>query len=327
MLKQMQLLVADDLQKVDNKIRNDLCSNIALINQIGEYLIKAGGKRIRPLLTLICGRLMIHNNYHPDDEALLHNMAVMIEYIHTATLLHDDVVDESNMRRGIKTANAVYGNAASVLVGDFIYTRAFQLMTKSNKIEILNIMANATNLIAEGEVLQLLNISNINITEQDYLDIIKCKTAILFAVAAQVATVICNAPITIQTALYNYANNLGYAFQIIDDILDYMGEEAIIGKNIGDDLLEGKVTLPLIYLLSNSSQDIKQKLHMAIKEPTTADVNDIIKIIKNSNAINYCRDMADKYVNQALAQLTIFPESEYKTSLINLTQISIHRQQ
>jgi octaprenyl-diphosphate synthase len=319
-MNKIQQLMHDDMQKLDTVIRNDLSSNVVLINQIGEYIVSAGGKRIRPLLTLLCGRIA-----GIKDNDLIHQIAAMIEYIHTATLLHDDVVDESGLRRGRKTSNAVFGNAASVLVGDFIYTRAFQMMVKSDSIRVLDVMAKSTNQISEGEVLQLLNIGRSDLTEKEYFEVIKYKTAILFEASARVAAIIANTSSKEEEALANYAINIGTAFQIVDDILDYTGDSNSMGKNVGDDLLEGKVTLPLIYLLKNGSALEQQKIKDAIDKPNTAEVDFIISAIKNSGAIKYCSNLAQHYVDSAISELTIFPDSEYKDAMIELSHSAVER--
>ncbi len=319
-MNKIQQLMHDDMQKLDTVIRNDLSSNVVLINQIGEYIVSAGGKRIRPLLTLLCGRIA-----GIKDNALIHQMAAMIEYIHTATLLHDDVVDESGLRRGRKTSNAVFGNAASVLVGDFIYTRAFQMMIKSNSLRVLDVMAKSTNQISEGEVLQLLNIGRSDLTEKEYFEVIKYKTAILFEASARVAAIIANTSNEQEEALANYAINIGTAFQIVDDILDYTGDSNSMGKNVGDDLLEGKVTLPLIYLLKNGSLLEQQKIKDAIDKADTAKVDFIISAIKNSGAIKYCSNLAHHYVESAISELKIFPNSKYKDAMIELSHSAVKR--
>ncbi len=249
----------------------------------------------------------------------------MIEYIHTATLLHDDVVDESGLRRGRKTANAVFGNAASVLVGDFIYTRAFQMMIKSNSIELLAIMANCTNKISEGEVAQLLNIGKSNLTEEEYFIVIESKTAALFEAAARVAAVVTKSDNKIADALATYAVNLGTAFQIVDDILDYTGSSDDMGKNVGDDLHEGKVTLPLLYLLHNGNNEEKLLIRNAIENPNNADIQAVSDAIKRSAATTYCMNQASNFIMQAIASLDIFPESEYKSAMISLANLAIER--
>ena len=308
------------MQELDRVIRSDLTSNIALINQISEYIIAAGGKRIRPLLTLLCGRIAGVN-----DGDLLYKMAAMIEYIHTATLLHDDVVDESGMRRGRETSNAVFGNAASVLVGDFIYTRAFQMMVQGNSVELLSVMANCTNKISEGEVLQLLNIGKSDLAETEYFAVIESKTAALFEAAARVAAIVAGSDVDVANALASYARNLGTAFQVTDDILDYVGDSATIGKNIGDDLLEGKVTLPLIYILQHGSEAQQRLLTNAIATPKSADLSVILDMIVNSGAIEYVTGAAQKFVGASIAALKVFPESQYKDAMIELAHMAVER--
>lgn len=319
-MQKIQELMHSDMQKLDQVIREDLNSHVFLINQISEYIISGGGKRIRPLLTLLCGRIAGYT-----DGDILHKMAAMIEYIHTATLLHDDVVDESGLRRGRQTSNAVFGNAASILVGDFIYTRAFQMMVKSDSMRLLDVMAKSTNQISEGEVLQLLNIGKSDLTEEEYFQVIKFKTAILFEAAAKVAAIVAGASTNIEELLANYAVSLGTAFQIVDDILDYVGNKESMGKNVGDDLLEGKVTLPLIYLLKNGTDQEKHAITHAIDNPKDADIEFIVKAVTNSQAIKYCSDLAFTYVDHAISQLEIFPESNYKEAMIELVKLSVNR--
>ena len=250
-------------------------------------------------------------------------MAAMIEYIHTATLLHDDVVDESSMRRGKKTANAVFGNAASILVGDFIYTRAFQMMVKSQSVRLLEVMANSTNKISEGEVLQLLNIGKSNLTEEEYFQVIQYKTAVLFEAGARAASIVANASSSIEMLLSNYAINLGTAFQIVDDILDYTGNTNDMGKNALDDLVAGKVTLPIIYLLRYSKN--KSKIIEALEKPDNANIKFIIHAIHNSEAIPYCTKLANHYTKQAIKQLEEFPDSIYKSALTKVAHMATNR--
>lgn len=319
-MKNLQEIMYNDMQELDKVIRQDLNSDIYLINQISEYIIAAGGKRIRPLLTILCGRICGYS-----DGNTLYKMAAMIEYIHTATLLHDDVVDESGLRRGHKTANAVFGNAASVLVGDFIYTRAFQMMLHADSLKLMQIMANCTNKVSEGEVLQLLNISRSDLTEKEYFAVIESKTAALFEAGARVAAIISDSSKDMEEAVANYAINLGTAFQIVDDILDYVGDSNIMGKNIGDDLQEGKVTLPLLYLLEKANENDKIFLKNAIENPDITNVSHVINLVKNSNSLNYCREMAKHYVNIAISNLDIFPDSEYKNAMIELVSTSLIR--
>ncbi|MCC2625036.1 MAG: octaprenyl diphosphate synthase [Burkholderiales bacterium] len=321
----------EDLIKLDEVIRQDLNSNIPLIRQISEYIIAGGGKRIRPLICLLCGRIAglvdgaaaVQTDQTHASGNLLHKMAAMVEYIHTATLLHDDVVDESNLRRGRKTANAVFGNAASVLVGDFIYTRAFQMMVEADSLRLLKVMADSTNKISEGEVLQLLNIGRLDLTEAEYFEVIKHKTATLFEASARVAAIVANSSEDVENCLSNYAINLGNAFQVVDDILDYSGNTEVMGKNIGDDLRDGKITLPLIYLLEQN-QNIEQ-IKDAIEKPNKTNVKNLIKLINNSDAISYCKKIAEYFVLKAKEALNSFPDSEYKIAMLELAQVSISR--
>lgn len=312
-------LIKHEMATLDTVIRNDLGSQVPLINTVGEYIISAGGKRIRPLLTILCGKLL------GNDSTILYKMAAMVEYIHTATLLHDDIVDESGLRRGRPTSNAVFGNAASVLVGDFIYTRAFQMMVQSNSLRVLQIMADSTNIISEGEVLQLLNIGRSDLTEVEYFKVIESKTAKLFEASARVAAIVSDASETQENALANYAIYLGTAFQIVDDILDYNSSAEVMGKNVGDDLLEGKVTLPLIYVLANGTSEEIALVKDAIDNPKNADIAQIVAIVNNGAALNYCKDMACSYVTKAKNELNLFAKSEYRDALIYIAALSIER--
>lgn len=318
-MEQFNQLIKDELQILDTIIRKDLASQVPLVNQVAEYIIAAGGKRIRPLLTIIIGKML------GNDSELLYKMAAMIEYIHTATLLHDDVVDESGLRRGRPTSNAVFGNAASVLVGDFIYTRAFQMMVSGNSLRILKIMADSTNIISEGEVLQLLNIGRSDLTETEYFQVIESKTAKLFEASARVSTIISNGSEELEESLAKYAICLGTAFQIVDDILDYNSSAAEMGKNVGDDLLEGKVTLPLIYLLTNAHEENKKLIAKAIEDPKNADIAEIVSLVKNSDALPYCQRAASRYVVEAQACLKNLPDNQYKSVLLKLLDSSIER--
>lgn len=312
-------IIKDEMVSLDRVIRQDLDSRIPLINTVGEYIISAGGKRIRPLLTILYGKLLGNTN------EVLYKMAAMVEYIHTATLLHDDVVDESGLRRGRATANAVFGNAASVLVGDFIYTRAFQMMVQSNSLRVLQIMADSTNIISEGEVLQLLNIGRSDLTENEYFQVIESKTAKLFEASARVASIVSNSTETQENALANYAVYLGTAFQIVDDILDYNSDAETMGKNVGDDLLEGKVTLPLIYLLTNGNENTKLSIVNAIDNPKDADINHVVNLVKNSSSLDYCKKMAENYVKKAINELNIFDNNQYKEILTFIANESLKR--
>lgn len=320
-MEKINQLMHHDITILNQVIRDDLKSDVVLVNQISEYIINAGGKRLRPLLTLLCGRLAGFT-----EGNLLHKMAAMIEYIHTATLLHDDVVDESGLRRGYKTSNAVFGNAASILVGDFIYTRAFQMMVASDSMRLLKIMADSTNQISEGEVLQLLNIGRSDLTEEEYFAVIRSKTAVLFEAAARIAAIVAKTDTKIEEHLANYAIYLGTAFQIVDDILDYTGNSDSMGKNVGDDLVEGKVTLPIIYLLKYSLTSEQNIIKQAIANPEQADIANIVQLMQKSNALNYCKNIALAKANQAIAELKIFAEDNpYKEAMVELANLAVNR--
>lgn len=320
-MKQINQLIQADLVILNDIIQQDLKSNIALINQISTYIIDGGGKRIRPIITILCGKV----TGVPCDNTL-HKMSAIIEYIHTATLLHDDVVDNSELRRGRKTTNAMFGNAPSVLVGDFIYSRAFQMMTQVNSMPILQILADATNLIAEGEVMQLLNIGNVNITEAEYYEVIKAKTAILFEAGAKIAAILTNSSLQTRQRLTNYAINVGTAFQIIDDMLDYTAQVNELGKNVGDDLREGKITLPLIYLIKHANHSDKKLIQECLTKLNDPQaIATIINLVKNSEAISYCKDQAIKFTELAIENIASFDESIYKEAMIKLANLAITR--
>jgi len=312
-------LIKQEMTVLDQVIRQDLGSQVPLVNTVGEYIIAGGGKRIRPLLTILCGKVLGNHS------ELLYKMAAMVEYIHTATLLHDDVVDESGLRRGRATSNAIFGNAASVLVGDFIYTRAFQMMVQSNSLRVLKIMADSTNIISEGEVLQLLNIGRSDLSEAEYFKVIESKTAKLFEAGARTAAIISAADAEQEEHLANYAIYLGTAFQIVDDILDYNSTAEAMGKNVGDDLLEGKVTLPLIYLLAHGSQNAKELIVAAIDDPKHADVAQVVELVKTSSALEYCSQLAREYVAKAQNELEHFNHSEYREALSVIANLSVER--
>ncbi len=323
-MKKIFDLMSEDIEKLNQVIRDDLSSQIVLINQISEYIISAGGKRIRPLLTLLCGRLCGYVD--SDGDLLLHKMAAMIEYIHTATLLHDDVVDESGLRRGRQTANAVFGNAASILVGDFIYTRSFQMMVESNSLRLLKVMADTTNIISEGEVLQLLNIGRNDLTESEYFSVIENKTAKLFEASARVAAIVSNTSFEMEEHLAKYAIYLGTAFQITDDILDYSGSVDDMGKNVGDDLLEGKVTLPLIYLLQHGNDEEQFIIREAINNPNNVDLLRVLEVIRNSEALNYCANISNSYAKRAQNELRAFGDDNiYRQAMMELANYAVNR--
>ncbi|OWY37734.1 octaprenyl diphosphate synthase [Xenophilus sp. AP218F] len=312
-------LIADDMQTVDRVIRARLHSDVVLIRQVAEYIISAGGKRLRPILALLSGRALGYRGEH------LFELAAMIECIHTATLLHDDVVDESDLRRGRQTANAMFGNAASVLVGDFLYTRAFQMMVTTNNMAILQVMAEATNIIAEGEVLQLLNIGNTDVSEDDYLRVIQYKTAKLFEASARVGALIADAAPQQVQAMADYGMYLGTAFQIIDDVLDYSGDAETIGKSLGDDLAEGKPTLPLIYTMRQGSPEAAAVVRDALENANRDRFHDVLSAVQSCGALEYAKKEAIKVAEQAIAALAAIPESPERQALVELARLSVDR--
>ncbi len=318
-LPYFQKHLSEDLAKVNEVINRAVQSDVALISQIGTYIISAGGKRLRPIMTILAGRSVGYDNEK------LYSLAAMVEFIHTSTLLHDDVVDESDLRRGRKTANNLFGNAAAVLVGDFLYTRAFQLMVGSGSMRILEVMADATNIIAEGEVMQLMNIGNTDITEEEYIQVIQYKTAKLFEAAAQVGSILGNAPPECEQALKDYGMYVGTAFQIIDDVLDYSGETEEIGKNVGDDLAEGKPTLPLIYLMRQGSEQVANDVHLALENADRSYFAKIHEYVVRSDALAYSIGAARKAVDCAITALDALPDSEAKEAMIRLAQESLVR--
>ncbi|GIU11802.1 MULTISPECIES: octaprenyl diphosphate synthase [unclassified Shewanella] len=319
-LNAIRQLTDSDMQAVNQLIYKQLESDVALINQLGFYIINGGGKRLRPLLSILAARAI---DYKGDSHLKL---AAIIEFIHTASLLHDDVVDESTLRRGRKTANALFGNSASVLVGDFLYTRSFQMMTELKCLDVLEILADATNVLAEGEVLQLMNCNDPDTTEDSYMRVIYCKTAKLFEAATRLAGLLADSPIEVQTALADYGKFLGTAFQLTDDLLDYTAETEELGKNIGDDLAEGKPTLPLIFAMANGNDTEKALIREAIeKGDGTEHIDVILAALKNCGALEYTEQRAIEESEKAIAALSIIPDSDYKTALISLAKIATQR--
>ena len=316
---EIQALMKNELDQMNKILVNRLDSNVDLINQMSHYIISSGGKRIRPLLLLLCAKATDYDgDYH-------YSMAVVIELIHTATLLHDDVVDQSTTRRGQETANELWGNAPSVLVGDFLYSRAFEIMVEPNSMEIMKILSKATNQISEGEVLQLLNIKNANVTQKEYYRVIERKTACLFKAACQIAGILSNSNQKVIKAMGKFGMHLGNAFQIIDDTLDYESDSNIIGKEVGDDLSEGKVTLPMIYALEKTTKSDKKILKDAIQNADASNINQVVEILMNVNAFQYSRDIAKNESNMALESIDILPSSKYKTALKLLCKLSLER--
>ena len=316
---EIHALMKSDLVMMDEILVNRLDSNVDLISQMSQYIINSGGKRIRPLLLLLCARA---TNYKGDYH---YSMAVVIELIHTATLLHDDVVDGSSTRRGQETANELWGNAPSVLVGDFLYSRAFEIMVEPNSMQIMKILSKATNQISEGEVLQLLNIKNANVSQSEYFEVIERKTACLFKAACQIAGILSESDKDIINALGSFGMHLGNAFQIIDDTLDYESNSSVIGKEVGDDLSEGKVTLPMIYALENTKGSEKETLSNAITNADSSNIDNIVNILLSVNAFEYSRKLAKNESNLALKSLEIIPNSEYRSALKLLCELSLDR--
>ena len=308
-----------DMELVNQTIRNSLNSHVVLIRQISEYIINSGGKRLRPILVVLMAQAF---GYKGKNHIQL---AAIIEFIHTATLLHDDVVDESDMRRGNKTANEVWGNSASVLVGDFLYSRAFQMMVTIENLQVMNILANATNTISEGEVLQLLNIGNLEITEEQYYQVIKNKTAQLFEAGCELSALISDADKETIIKMSAFGEYLGMAFQIADDMLDYAINNDELDKNIGDDLAEGKLTLPLIYLLENGNQGDKKVIAEAIKSQSTKHLKTIQKRINETPALKYTQEKANEFANLAKQQLHDLPQSDAKNALLFLCDFACNR--
>ena len=315
----IQSLMKSDMEKTDNILINRLNSNVDLISQMSHYIIASGGKRIRPLLLLLCARA---TNYGGTDH---HAMAVVIELIHTATLLHDDVVDESTTRRNQDTANELWGNAASVLVGDFLYSRAFEILVEPNSMSIMRILSKATNQIAEGEVLQLLNIRNANVSQTKYFNVIEQKTARLFEAACKIGALLSDSSEKTINSLGDFGLHLGIAFQIIDDALDYESNSIAMGKEVGDDLSEGKITLPMIYALEKTSGSENKILRDAIKTADASNIDKIINILCSVNAFEFTRKIAENESQKALKSLKNIPDSEYRSALKLLCELSLNR--
>ncbi len=311
--------IAADMEAVNLIIRRQLHSDVPLVNQIADYIISAGGKRIRPMLVLLIA------NAHDYRGTSHHVLAALIEFIHTATLLHDDVVDESSLRRGRETANALFGNAASVLVGDFVYTRAFQMIVSVGDLRIMQILADATNVIAEGEVLQLLNMHDPEVTEDRYLQVIRSKTAKLFEAATQIGALIAGAGDVAVEAAAEYGRSLGTAFQLIDDVLDYSGNAEDIGKNVGDDLREGKPTLPLIYLMQHGTVKQRELVRACIEHGDETHFAAILEAVTTSGALDYTKQAAERAAHFAIEAIKGLPNSQSKNSLVNLCRFAVGR--
>lgn len=313
------VLLAEEMQAVDELIQRRLASDVTLVNSIGHYIIGAGGKRIRPMLVLLFARALGHRGTQA------HELAAVVEFIHTATLLHDDVVDESAMRRGRDTANARFGNPASVLVGDFLYSRAFQMMVSLGRLDILEILADATNVIAEGEVLQLMNMHDPDTSVEDYLRVIRFKTAKLFEASARLGAALAGADRSLQQSCASYGRALGTAFQLIDDWLDYAGAAEVMGKNIGDDLREGKPTLPMLLAMERCSAEQRAILRAAIETGAIERLNDVVAIVRSTGALEATLAVARAEVERAQASAAALPASAYKQGLLDLSAASLGR--
>lgn len=319
-LNEINSLSAPDMQAVNQLIQQQVTSDVVLINQLGFYIVNSGGKRLRPLLTVLAARALdIQTTEH-------HALAAIIEFIHTATLLHDDVVDESTMRRGRETANAVFGNQASVLVGDFLYSRAFQMMVSLKRMPVMEVLSDATNRIAQGEVMQLMNVNDADTTEASYFEVIYSKTARLFEAATQLAAVLTEQNEKVEKAMQDYGKHLGTAFQLIDDVLDYTALEDDMGKKAGDDLAEGKPTLPLLHAMWNADQKNAALIKSAIENADGMPHFDtILALMEQHGSIEYTRSKAVEESNKAKQALDIIPHSRYKEALIGLAELSVNR--
>ncbi|MEQ9901888.1 octaprenyl diphosphate synthase [Pectobacterium punjabense] len=319
-LEQITTLTAQDMAAVNKVILEQLNSDVVLINQLGHYIISGGGKRIRPMIAVLAARALAYDG----DKHV--TVAALIEFIHTATLLHDDVVDESDMRRGKATANAAFGNAASVLVGDFIYTRAFQMMTSLESLRVLALMSEAVNVIAEGEVLQLMNCNDPDITEESYMRVIYSKTARLFEAAAQSSSILAGATSEQEKALQDYGRYLGTAFQLIDDLLDYSADGKTLGKNTGDDLNEGKPTLPLLHAMRNGNAEQSSLIRTAIEEGNGRHLLEpVLAAMQQCGSLDYTRQRAEEEADKAISALQLLPDTPYRVALEGLAHLAVQR--
>jgi octaprenyl-diphosphate synthase len=318
-IEAIRKFIASDMDAVDRVIRARLHSDVALIRQVAEYIIGSGGKRLRPaILILSAGAFGYRGTHH-------HDLAAVIEFIHTATLLHDDVVDESALRRGRATANSLFGNAASVLVGDFVYSRSFQIMVSMDNMRVLKVLADATNIIAEGEVLQLMNCNNPDIDERRYLQVIRYKTAKLFEAATRLGAILGGASQEDEDAVGSYGTHLGTAFQLIDDVLDYSGDQTTTGKNVGDDLAEGKATLPLIYAMEHGTAEQAALIRGAIEQGGLADLSAVLAAIEQTGAIEYARRQAEAESRTAGEALARLPDTPYRDYMLQLADFAVTR--
>ncbi|MEW6132865.1 MAG: octaprenyl diphosphate synthase [Pseudomonadota bacterium] len=315
----LQTFLADDMKAVDAVIRERLHSEVVLVRQVSEYIINSGGKRLRPVLVILSSGCFGY------EGRAQHELAAVVEFIHTATLLHDDVVDESDLRRGKETANALFGNAASVLVGDFLYSRAFQMMVSVGDMRVMQILADATNVIAEGEVLQLLNCHDADIDEENYLRVIRYKTAKLFEAAARLGAVIGGGTPAQEEAMAQYGMHLGTAFQLVDDVLDYSGNSNETGKNVGDDLAEGKPTLPLLYAMKNGTPEQAAAIREAIEFAGLSRLETVLEAIRETGALQYTTEQARREIAIAKAALDALPDTQHKSALIQLADFAVDR--
>ena len=315
----IQSCIADDIQAVNAVIQQSLHSEVALVNQVANYIINSGGKRLRPILVLLSAGLF------GEIKPAHHELAAVVEFIHTATLLHDDVVDESSKRRGQSTANALFGNAASVLVGDFVYSRAFQMMVSVQNMRVMEVLSDATNIIAEGEVLQLLNVHNADISDEDYLQVIHYKTAKLFEAATRLGAIVSNGNVEQELALSQYGMHVGTAFQLIDDVLDLSGNSAEIGKNLGDDLGEGKPTLPLLYAMRNGNSNETAVIKHAIEQGGLEDLSTVLSAVERTGSLQHVREIAAREAELACAAIADFTDSPYKQAMIALAKFAATR--
>ena len=324
-------VVADDFNAVNQRIIEQLHSDVGLVENIGHYLIEAGGKRLRPLLVLLITRALDYNANNSSDkvdsEAVTHNLdlAAIIEFIHTATLLHDDVVDVSSLRRGRATANAEWGNAPSVLVGDFLYSRAFQMMVQIRNMDIMAILSDTTNIISEGEVQQLVNAKNPDVDERGYFDVIHKKTAALFEGSCETAAVLAEASTEQRRSLRRYGYHLGLAFQLVDDTLDYEGDAEALGKNVGDDLAEGKPTLPLIEAMKRGTQAQRELIAAAIRNGDSKQLDAVVEIVHTTGALEYTNNCAHEQVDLAIAELQCLPDNKYRSAMEDLARFAVGR--
>jgi octaprenyl-diphosphate synthase len=318
-LDALYALIAKDMQAVDNVIRERLHSEVVLVRQVAEYIVQSGGKRMRPaLVLLVAGAFGYQGRHH-------HELAAVVEFIHTATLLHDDVVDESSLRRGRDTANALFGNAASVLVGDFLYSRAFQMMVNVGDMRVMQVLSDATNVIAEGEVLQLMNVHDADVEIEGYLRVIRYKTAKLFEAASRLGALLGGANAEVEAAMASYGMHLGTAFQLVDDVLDYSGEQEEIGKSLGDDLAEGKPTLPLIHVIQHGNAAQAACVRRAIETGGRDEFDSVLAAVRETGALEETRRYAEAEAAAAQSALECLPASQYKDSLIELSAFAVAR--